>query len=76
MNIIVINPTTGAEMVINRPVSCRMHVSSALCAHAFEIAVFIGGYGVLRQAEFKAGNVSGHINIRTFDGSIEIAYIS
>lgn len=76
MNIIISNPRTGDQMAINRPVSCRAHVSSALCSNVFEICAFIGGYGVLRQAAFSAGNVSGEIVINTFDGSINIKYIS
>ena len=76
MDIIISNPITGDQMAINRPVSCRAHVSSAICSNVFEIGAFIGGYGVLRQARFSAGNIAGEISINTFDGSINIKYIS
>lgn len=74
MEIKVSNPKTGDQMAINRPVSCRAHVSSALCSHVVQLAAFIGGYGVLRFATFSAGDITGEVCINLFEGSITIKY--
>lgn len=74
MAIIIHNLTNGDRLTINRPVSCRAQVSSALCSNVADIVKFIGGFGVLRSAAFSAGDFSGEIIINCFDGSIIIRY--